>query len=195
MRGRISARPMVRASASQVKMTAGSTWVASWPWCRRIPGWSSPLPPCPGLILTQPGGCRCSPVPDRLGRRRWGTRQRHRCVRQAGAQYRRRYRPTCRAGRSRRPRPASAGGVLTRRGQLPAPLLPARSGNGRALDDNAFDIAVATLAGSTLGNASVPRPPATEFSYLSAPRPAELPVLAGTGHTCPTPGGPRQRPL
>lgn len=76
----------------------------------------------------------------------------------------------------------------------PASFQPG-SGNGRALDDNAFDIAVATLAGSTLGNASVPRPPATEFSYLSAPRPAELPVLAGTGHTCPTPGGPRQRPL
>src|SRR5437667_429552 len=51
-------------------MTAGLTWVASWPWCRRIPGWSSPLPPCSGLILTQPGGCRCSPVPARLGRRR-----------------------------------------------------------------------------------------------------------------------------
>jgi hypothetical protein len=32
-------------------------------------------------------------------------------------------------------------------------------GNGRALDDNTFDTAVAILAGSTPGNASVPRPP------------------------------------
>lgn len=51
-------------------------------------------------------------------------------------------------------------------------------GNGRALDDDAFDIAVAVLAGSTLGNASVPRPPTAEFPYLSAPRPTELPALA-----------------
>jgi hypothetical protein len=51
-------------------------------------------------------------------------------------------------------------------------------GKGRALDDNAFDIAVAVLAGSTLGNASVPRPPTAEFPYLSAPRPADLPALA-----------------
>jgi hypothetical protein len=52
------------------------------------------------------------------------------------------------------------------------------SGNGRALDDDTFDIAVAVLAGSTLGNASIPRPPTAEFPYLSAPRPAELPALA-----------------
>src|SRR5205823_6250156 len=38
--------------------------------------------------------------------------------------------------------------------------------------------AVAVLAGSTLGNASVPRPPTAEFPYLSAPRPADLPALA-----------------
>src|SRR4029077_8778051 len=55
---------------------------------------------------------------------------------------------------------------------------PASGGNGRALDDNTFDIAVAVLAGSTLGNASVPRPPTAEFPYLSAPRPAELLALA-----------------
>jgi hypothetical protein len=41
-----------------------------------------------------------------------------------------------------------------------------------------LDIAVAVLAGSTLGNASVPRPPTSEFPYLSAPSPAELPALA-----------------
>jgi hypothetical protein len=51
-------------------------------------------------------------------------------------------------------------------------------GNGRALDDNTFDIAVAVLAGSTLGNASVPRPTTAEFPYLSTPSPAELPALA-----------------
>jgi hypothetical protein len=51
-----------------------------------------------------------------------------------------------------RPRRASAGGVPTLRGQIPAR--------------------------STLGNASVPRPPTAEFPYLSAPRPAELPALA-----------------
>ena len=59
----------------------------------------------------------------------------------------------------------------------PASFQPG-SGNGRALDDDTFDIAVAVLAGSTLGNASVPRPPTSEFPYLSAPSPAELPALA-----------------
>ena len=67
--------------------------------------------------------------------------------------------------------------VVTYQPGQPASFQPG-GGNGRALDDNAFDIAVAVLAGSTLGNASVPRPPATEFRYLSAPRPAELPALA-----------------
>jgi hypothetical protein len=52
------------------------------------------------------------------------------------------------------------------------------TGNGRALDDDAFDIAVAVLAGTVLGTASVPRPPAPGFPYLSAPRPAQLPALA-----------------
>jgi hypothetical protein len=59
----------------------------------------------------------------------------------------------------------------------PASFQPG-GGNGRALDDNTFDIAVAVLAGSTLGNASVPRPPTAEFPYLSAPSSAELPALA-----------------
>ncbi len=67
--------------------------------------------------------------------------------------------------------------VVTCQPGQPASFQPG-SGNGRALDDNAFDIAVAVLAGSTLGNASVPCPPTAEFPYLSAPRPAELPVLA-----------------
>ena len=67
--------------------------------------------------------------------------------------------------------------VVTYRPGRPASFQPG-GGNGRALDDNAFDIAVAVLAGSTLGNASVPRPPAPEFPYVSAPSPAELPALA-----------------
>jgi Domain of unknown function (DUF4331) len=62
------------------------------------------------------------------------------------------------------------------------PGQPARfspgDGNGRALDDNAFDIAVAVLAGSTLGNASLPRLATPAFPYLSAPQPAELPAIA-----------------
>src|SRR5262249_25047287 len=67
--------------------------------------------------------------------------------------------------------------VVTYRPAWPASFQPG-GGNGRALDDDAFDIAVAVLAGSTLGNASVPRPAAPEFPYVSAPSPAELPALA-----------------
>jgi hypothetical protein len=37
---------------------------------------------------------------------------------------------------------------------------------------------VAVLVGSTPGNASVPRPPTSEFPYLSAPSRGELPALA-----------------
>jgi len=51
-------------------------------------------------------------------------------------------------------------------------------GNGRALSDDSFDIAVEVLAGSRLGNASTPRPATPEFPYLSAPQPADLPALA-----------------
>ena len=43
---------------------------------------------------------------------------------------------------------------------------------GRALDDNTFDIAVAVLTGSTLGNASLPRSPTPQFPYLPAASPA-----------------------
>ena len=51
-------------------------------------------------------------------------------------------------------------------------------GNGRALGDDAYDIAVAVLAGSTLGNAAAPRQATPAFPYLSAPQPADLPPLA-----------------
>jgi len=66
--------------------------------------------------------------------------------------------------------------VVTYRPGQPAAFHPV-DGNGRALGDNAFDIAVAVFAGSTLGNASTPRPATPEFPYLSAPQPADLPPL------------------
>ena len=72
--------------------------------------------------------------------------------------------------------------VVTYRPGQPAAFHPG-GGNGRALGDNAFDHAVAVLAGSALGNSSTP-PPATEaFPYLSAPRPADLPPLIGGAPT------------
>ena len=67
--------------------------------------------------------------------------------------------------------------VLTYRPGQPAAFHPG-DGNGRALGDNAFDIAVAVLAGTTLGNASTPRQATPAFPYLSAPQPADLLPLA-----------------
>jgi hypothetical protein len=67
--------------------------------------------------------------------------------------------------------------VLVYRPGQPAVFHPG-DGNGRALGDNAFDIAVAALAGSTLANASIPRQATPAFPYLSAPQPADLPPLA-----------------
>jgi len=66
--------------------------------------------------------------------------------------------------------------VLGYRPGEPAAFHPG-DGNGRALGDNAFDIAVAVLAGSTLATASVPRQATPAFPYLSAPQPADLPPL------------------
>lgn len=66
--------------------------------------------------------------------------------------------------------------VLTYWPGEPAAFYPG-DGNGRALGDNAFDIAVAVLAGSALGNASAPRQATPAFPYLSAPQPADLPPL------------------
>jgi hypothetical protein len=72
--------------------------------------------------------------------------------------------------------------VVTYQPGQPAAFHPG-DGNGRALGDNAFDHAVAVLAGSALGNSSTP-PPATEaFPYLSAPQPADLPPLTGGAPT------------
>ena len=67
--------------------------------------------------------------------------------------------------------------VLTYRPGQPAAFHPGH-GNGRALGDNAFDIAVAVLAGSTLGTASTPRLATPAFPYLSGSQPADLPPLA-----------------
>jgi hypothetical protein len=67
--------------------------------------------------------------------------------------------------------------VLTYRPGQPAAFHPG-DGNGRALGDNAFDIAIAVLAGATLGNASTPRQATLAFPYLSEPQPADLPPLA-----------------
>jgi hypothetical protein len=67
--------------------------------------------------------------------------------------------------------------VLPYRPGQPAAFHPG-DGNGRALGDNAFDIAVAVLAGSTLATASAPRQATPAFPYLSAPQPADLPPLA-----------------
>jgi hypothetical protein len=67
--------------------------------------------------------------------------------------------------------------VLTYRPGQPAAFHPG-GGNGRALDDNAFDTAVAVLAGSTLGTASTPRLATPAFPYVSGPQPADLPPLA-----------------
>jgi hypothetical protein len=66
--------------------------------------------------------------------------------------------------------------VLTYRPGQPAAFHP-RDGNGRALGDNAFDIAVAVVAGSALGSGSTPRQATPAFPYLSAPQPADLPPL------------------
>jgi hypothetical protein len=66
--------------------------------------------------------------------------------------------------------------VLGYRPGEPAAFYPG-DGNGRALGDNAFDTAVAVLAGSRLGNACVPRLATPAFPYLSAPQPADLPAL------------------
>src|SRR5215813_412833 len=71
--------------------------------------------------------------------------------------------------------------------RLPAVFEPG-GGNGRALDDDSFDIAVQFLAGSRLGNASSPRPATAGFPYLSPPQPAELPALASS------PPAPGKRP-
>jgi hypothetical protein len=66
--------------------------------------------------------------------------------------------------------------VLAYRPGQPAAFHPG-GGNGRALGDDAFDVAVAVLAGSTLGNACAPRQATPAFPYLSAPQPADLPPL------------------
>ena len=86
------------------------------------------------------------------------------------------------AGHAARVAKAFLPDVMTYRPGQPAVFHPG-NGNGRALGDNAFDTAVAVLAGSALGSASTPRQATPAFPYLSAPQPAELPPLIGTGPT------------
>jgi hypothetical protein len=50
-------------------------------------------------------------------------------------------------------------------------------GNGRALGDNAFDIALAVLAVSPIASTSAPRQATATFPYLSPSQPATLPAL------------------
>src|SRR5262249_50694257 len=64
--------------------------------------------------------------------------------------------------------------VLAYRPGQPAGFHPG-DGNGRALGDNAFDTAVAVLAGSALATASTPRHATPAFPYLSPPQPAHPP--------------------
>jgi hypothetical protein len=77
--------------------------------------------------------------------------------------------------------------VLTYRPGQPAAFYPG-DGNGRALGDDAFDIAVGVLAGSTLGDACTPRQATPAFPYLSAPQPADLPPLADSFRSPPAAG-------
>jgi hypothetical protein len=81
------------------------------------------------------------------------------------------------AGHAARVAAAFLPDVLTYRPGQPAAFHPG-GGNGRALGDDAFDTAVAVLAGSTLGSACAPRQATPAFPYLSAPQPADLAPLA-----------------
>jgi hypothetical protein len=67
--------------------------------------------------------------------------------------------------------------VLGYRPGQPAAFHPG-DGNGRALGDNAFDIALAVLAGSPIASSSGPPQATPPFPYLSPPQPATLPALA-----------------
>jgi hypothetical protein len=66
--------------------------------------------------------------------------------------------------------------VLGYRPGQPAAFHPG-DGNGRALGDNAFDIALAALAGSPVASSSAPSQATPRFPYLSPSRPATLPAL------------------
>jgi hypothetical protein len=66
--------------------------------------------------------------------------------------------------------------ILSYRPGQPAAFHPG-DGNGRGLGDNAFDIAVAVLAGSPIAPTSAPRQATATFPYLSPSQPATLPAL------------------
>jgi hypothetical protein len=62
-----------------------------------------------------------------------------------------------------------------------APGVPARfvpgSGNGRALDDDAFGTAVSLLVGHRRGNSPAPFTPSSTFPYVPPAHAGELPAL------------------
>ena len=66
--------------------------------------------------------------------------------------------------------------VLGYRPGQPAAFHPGE-GNGRALGDNAFNIALAVLAGSPIAASSAPPQATPTFPYLSSSQPATLPAL------------------
>jgi hypothetical protein len=80
------------------------------------------------------------------------------------------------AGHAERVAAAFLPDVLGYRPGQPAAFHPG-DGNGRALGDNAFDIAVGVLAGSPVASTSAPRQAAATFPYLSPSQPATLPAL------------------
>lgn len=66
--------------------------------------------------------------------------------------------------------------VLRYRPGAPAHFVPG-SGNGRALDDDAFGIALSTLVGQPLGTSAAPFSVSPTFPYLPAPHTGVLPAL------------------
>ena len=88
--------------------------------------------------------------------------------------------------------------VLRYRPGMPAQFLPG-SGNGRALDDDAFGTAVSALVGHPVANSRAPFTVSPTFPYLPAAHAGELPALlelfglrlAGASRTVAHPGAER----
>ena len=66
--------------------------------------------------------------------------------------------------------------VLHYRPGVPARFVPG-SGNGRALDDDAFGTAVSLLVGHRRGQSPAPFTPSSTFPYLPPAHAGELPAL------------------
>jgi len=78
--------------------------------------------------------------------------------------------------------------VLGYRPGQPATFHPG-DGNGRALGDNAFDTALAVLAGSPIASSSAPPQATPTFPFLAPSRPATLPALVDLYFRQPQPAG------